>query len=49
MTPSIYYFSSTGNSYYVAKRLAERFGGEVRYIPRVTETNLSGDPVSAIL
>lgn len=30
----ILYFSSTGNSLYIAKRLQERIGGELRYIPK---------------
>jgi len=29
----ILYFSSTGNSLYIAKRIKERFGGKVLYIP----------------
>ncbi len=31
--PGILYFSSTGNSLYIAKRLQRRLGGCVRYIP----------------
>jgi len=30
----ILYFSSTGNSLYIAKRLQERLGGEIYYIPK---------------
>lgn len=29
----ILYFSSTGNSLYIAKKVQERFGGEIKYIP----------------
>ncbi len=30
----ILYFSSTGNSLYIAQRLREQVGGEIRYIPK---------------
>lgn len=30
----ILYFSSTGNSLYIAQRIRERIGGQVRYIPK---------------
>ena len=32
----IFYFSSTGNSLYLAKRAREKMGGQIRYIPRYT-------------
>ncbi len=30
----ILYFSSTGNSLYIAKKVQERFGGAIKYIPK---------------
>ena len=35
--PGILYFSSTGNSLYIAKKAKEFFGGEIRYIPNYTK------------
>lgn len=32
----ILYFSSTGNSLYIAKKLKDSFGGQIRYIPAYT-------------
>lgn len=32
----ILYFSSTGNSLYIAKKVKEKFGGSIIYIPSYT-------------
>lgn len=29
----ILYFSSTGNSLYISKKIKEKLGGEIKYIP----------------
>lgn len=34
----ILYFSSTGNSLYIAEKIKERLGGEIRYIPKYDGT-----------
>ncbi len=41
----ILYFSSTGNSLYIAQKLRERFGGEIRYIPSYTGTGSEYDEI----
>ena len=32
----IFYFSSTGNSLYIAEQIKAELGGEIRYIPKFT-------------
>lgn len=44
----IFYFSSTGNSLYIAKRIGERFGASPAYIPKVKERAIEADRITVV-
>ena len=44
----IFYFSSTGNSLYIAKRIALRLGSVPEYIPKTSERSIEADRVVVV-